>query len=424
MIGGGTFAGGPHDKRAGTVHPMGYVRGLARAALGAGCADRDGRARHRADAGEAMGWRSRRRKAPYRRVRWFWRPTPIPTTSGRALAGLHADPLFPARHRTAGRAADAILPGRQGLWDTAQIMTSLRKDVAGRLMIGSMGRVMGDARSGISRRWAERTLRRCFPISGRWRSRRRGTAMIALTPDHLPRIHVLAEGLYTPIGYNGRGITTGTVFGKAMAELLTGWTPPTCPCRSATCDRPRRTAARAALRGGLRREPDHERVGTMSDADRSASASISAAPSPTWRWSIPAGAVFGQAADRLRTARARDPRRDRRGGGRGRVALRQIGQVIHGTTLVTNALIQRRGAKTAFITTEGFRDVIEMRSENRFEQYDLNLELPAPLIAREHRSPCPSGSRRMAACFCRSTGRGRGAGERIAEGGYEAVAWA
>jgi N-methylhydantoinase A len=67
------------------------------------------------------------------------------------------------------------------------------------------------------------------------------------------------------------------------------------------------------------------------------------------------------------------------------VELSRIGQVIHGTTLVTNALIQRRGAKTAFITTEGFRDVIEMRSENRFEQYDLNLELPAPLIAREHR---------------------------------------
>ena len=62
-----------------------------------------------------------------------------------------------------------------------------------------------------------------------------------------------------------------------------------------------------------------------------------------------------------------------------------IEQVIHGTTLVTNALIQRQGAKLAFITTQGFRDVIEMRSENRFEQYDLNLKLPVPLVAREHR---------------------------------------
>lgn len=67
------------------------------------------------------------------------------------------------------------------------------------------------------------------------------------------------------------------------------------------------------------------------------------------------------------------------------IALGDIEQVIHGTTLVTNSLIERRGAKMAFITTEGFRDVIEMRSENRFEQYDLNLALPKPLVARAHR---------------------------------------
>ena len=69
------------------------------------------------------------------------------------------------------------------------------------------------------------------------------------------------------------------------------------------------------------------------------------------------------------------------------VAADEIDLILHGTTLATNALIQRRGAKTAFITTEGFRDVIEMRTESRFEQYDLNIVLPAPLISREHRYP-------------------------------------
>jgi N-methylhydantoinase A len=63
----------------------------------------------------------------------------------------------------------------------------------------------------------------------------------------------------------------------------------------------------------------------------------------------------------------------------------QIDQIIHGTTLATNALIERGGAKTAFITTTGFRDVIEMRTESRFEQYDLNLTLPEPLLARQMR---------------------------------------
>lgn len=67
----------------------------------------------------------------------------------------------------------------------------------------------------------------------------------------------------------------------------------------------------------------------------------------------------------------------------------EIDQIIHGTTLATNALIERRGAKTALITTEGFRDVIEMRTESRFEQYDLNLNLPDPLLPRHMRFTVP-----------------------------------
>ncbi len=63
----------------------------------------------------------------------------------------------------------------------------------------------------------------------------------------------------------------------------------------------------------------------------------------------------------------------------------RIGQIIHGTTLATNALIERRGARTALITTQGFRDVIEMRTESRFEQYDLNMVLPDPLLPRQNR---------------------------------------
>lgn len=67
------------------------------------------------------------------------------------------------------------------------------------------------------------------------------------------------------------------------------------------------------------------------------------------------------------------------------IGLADIGIIIHGTTLATNALIERRGAHTAFITTEGFRDVLEMRSESRFEQYDLDIRLPPALIERAHR---------------------------------------
>ena len=62
-----------------------------------------------------------------------------------------------------------------------------------------------------------------------------------------------------------------------------------------------------------------------------------------------------------------------------------IDTIVHGTTIAANALIERKGAKTALITTEGFRDVLEMRYEKRFDQYDLGIELPRPLVPRELR---------------------------------------
>jgi N-methylhydantoinase A len=65
----------------------------------------------------------------------------------------------------------------------------------------------------------------------------------------------------------------------------------------------------------------------------------------------------------------------------------EVGVIIHGTTLATNALIERKGARTALLTTECFRDVVEIRHENRFEQYDVNIDLPPPLVPRRLRLP-------------------------------------
>src|SRR5262249_52495303 len=63
--------------------------------------------------------------------------------------------------------------------------------------------------------------------------------------------------------------------------------------------------------------------------------------------------------------------------------------VIHGTTLATNALIERKGARTALVTTAGFRDSLEIAYEHRFEQYDLYMERPEPLVARDLRLEVP-----------------------------------
>ena len=65
----------------------------------------------------------------------------------------------------------------------------------------------------------------------------------------------------------------------------------------------------------------------------------------------------------------------------------EIEVAIHGTTLATNAIIERKGAKTALVVTEGFRDSVEMAYENRFEQYDINVHKPAPLVPRHLRLP-------------------------------------
>lgn len=71
------------------------------------------------------------------------------------------------------------------------------------------------------------------------------------------------------------------------------------------------------------------------------------------------------------------------------VAAADVSLVIHGTTLATNALIERKGAKTALVATEGFRDSVEIAYEHRFEQYDLYMERPAPLVPRHLRLTVP-----------------------------------
>jgi N-methylhydantoinase A len=71
------------------------------------------------------------------------------------------------------------------------------------------------------------------------------------------------------------------------------------------------------------------------------------------------------------------------------VAAADIAIVIHGTTLATNAVIERKGARTALLTTQGFRDVIAMGNESRYDQYDLNIVLPEPLVPRYLRLPVP-----------------------------------
>lgn len=222
LIGSNAFFGGLLDHRAGTINPMGYCRGLARAATGAG-----------AQISTGVQVTSLNREDGV----WHVRTDRGSLRAKHVVLGTNAytDDLWPGLRKVftmihyfqlstepLGERGAKILPQRQGLWDTGKIMFSLRRDAFDRLLIGSMGTVLGAKDAGLSHRWATKQISRIFPELGAVTFDEAWHGQIAMTPDHLPRVCVLDKNLYTAIGYNGRGITTGTLFGRAMAGLMTG----------------------------------------------------------------------------------------------------------------------------------------------------------------------------------------------------------
>lgn len=214
--------GGLLDHRAGTINPMSYCRGLARAARNAGATISTGVTATSLNRDNGQ---------------WIVQTNKGAVRADKVILGTNAytDSLWPGLNKIftiihyfqlattpLDDSAAHILPGRQGFWSTGHIMFNFRRDSFDRLLIGSMGRVHGTTERGLSKRWAERQIKRYYPTLNAVKFEQAWYGQIAMTPDHLPRIYELDAGLFTSIGYNGRGITTGTMFGKAMADLLTG----------------------------------------------------------------------------------------------------------------------------------------------------------------------------------------------------------
>lgn len=214
------------DRRAGTIQPLAYVRGLAQAAIAAGAAvftsspvsacRRDG-ARWRVEAeGGAVtadwivvatnAYTSAASGAPWRRIR---------------EEIVHLPYFNIATVPLSSNVARSILPERQGAWDTKNVLSSFRFDRAGRLVIGSVGALRGSG-AAIHRRWAKRSLKRLFPQIGDVAFEAEWYGKIGVTADALPKFHRLAERVVSFSGYNGRGIAPGTVFGRTLAEHVLG----------------------------------------------------------------------------------------------------------------------------------------------------------------------------------------------------------
>ncbi len=217
------YAGALFDARAGTVQPLAYARGLARAAIDAG-ARLHVRSAVRAVDDEGGAWRLHCASRASVCARHVIVATDAYTEAHGAWAALRAElvrlPYFnlatPPLPEPLRR---AILPGGEGAWDTHRVLSSFRLDAHGRMIYGSVGS-LGGARACVHRDWGRRALARLFPALAHMAFEHAWHGDIGMTIDALPRLHRLARDTWSVGGYNGRGIAPGTVLGRELARLV------------------------------------------------------------------------------------------------------------------------------------------------------------------------------------------------------------
>ena len=221
-VGSQAFAGALLDLRAGTIQPLAYARGLARAAQ---------------EAGAVIHTRSAVVEATETCGRWRLRTESGTVTAERVIfagdayaqgpwAQIRAEQIRLPYFNIATEPLPAdvratVLPGGEGAWDNKAVMSSLRLDAAGRLVFGSIGALRGTGTS-VHRAWVRRSIRKLFPQIGEVRFEAEWYGWIGMTTDHIPRFHELAPNVIGFSGYNGRGISPGTSFGRVLAHFVEG----------------------------------------------------------------------------------------------------------------------------------------------------------------------------------------------------------
>jgi glycine/D-amino acid oxidase-like deaminating enzyme len=218
--GSGAYHGALFDPRAGTIQPLAYVRGLARAARAAGATLYErSPARHVEHDGSV--W-----KVSTERGAISARTLIQATDSYEQRAGQPATytPVHYFQCATPPLSTELrreILPGHEGCWDTALVMSSFRIDRAGRMIIGAVGNLDG-AGAGTHGDWAARKLVSLFPVLTGQTFEHAWSGRIGMTSDHLPKVTELGPNGVAIYGYSGRGIGPGSTFGKAAAAWALG----------------------------------------------------------------------------------------------------------------------------------------------------------------------------------------------------------
>ncbi|HTV49587.1 MAG TPA: FAD-binding oxidoreductase [Steroidobacteraceae bacterium] len=223
LLGSERYCGGLLDRRGGSVQPLAYVRGLARAAVRAGC-----RLYSRTPALELT------RKAD----EWC-----IRTPAGVVMSPLvilatnaYTDRLMERLRRTviavpsvqvataplSAALRNSILPGGQCASDTLRLLRYFRLDASGRLCLGARGEFAKAADHGAPPPLHRAAIREIFPQLGDVPLEYHWGGLVALTADALPHLHELAPGLLAGLGYNGRGVAMATVMGRLLARRALG----------------------------------------------------------------------------------------------------------------------------------------------------------------------------------------------------------
>ncbi len=215
------FHGAIWHKNVGTIQPLAYIRGLARAAVSEGVSlyqHTPVKSITRKDNCWQVCTHNHRIEADGILLATNGYHQALP------LAGAEPSytPVYYFQAATRPMSADLlerILPERQGCWDTAMVMSTIRRDAAGRLIVGGVGDLEGVS-GGIHYHWAKHKLRKMFPfldaieLESCWHGR------IAYSADKVPHIVQFGPKALSIFGYSGRGIGPGSVFGKAAAEYL------------------------------------------------------------------------------------------------------------------------------------------------------------------------------------------------------------
>ncbi|WP_294613913.1 NAD(P)/FAD-dependent oxidoreductase [uncultured Roseovarius sp.] len=205
---------------AGTVQPLAYCHGLARAAMRAG-ARLFTHSPAQAIARVGAGWQVTANGHRITASRLLMAVNAYPQ-AGAVAQTPRCTPVFFSQFATdplPEKTLQTLLPGQEGCWDTGLVMTSVRRDQAGRLILGTMGNIRGIG-GAVHEGWMRRELRRLYPALADIPFEHAWAGRIAMTRDHVPKIQRLGPNALTVFGYSGRGIGPGTVFGTAAVRAL------------------------------------------------------------------------------------------------------------------------------------------------------------------------------------------------------------